>query len=140
MTRTASGRASPGEYPSYAEDDIAFVAGDDIARALAEQGERALSRLSALDEGQIRGLRYAPGKWTLKEVIGHLADDERIFMYRLLCVLRNDRRVLDGFDEKEYVAAARFEAGGDVGLANARPICSTSIARFERQRSRSSGG
>jgi hypothetical protein len=112
MTSTArisSGRARPGEYASYAEDDIAFVAGDDIARTLADQGELILSRLSALDEGEIRGLRYAPGKWTLKEVIGHLADDERIFMYRLLCVLRNDRRALDGFDEKEYVGAARFE-------------------------------
>ena len=42
-------------------------------------------------------------------MLGHLADDERIFAYRLLCVLRSDDRRLDGFDEKAYVAAARFE-------------------------------
>ncbi|MEP6492114.1 MAG: DinB family protein [bacterium] len=104
-----SGRAQPGEYASYGQDDIAFVRGDDIARALAEQCERVLTTLGGLDDGAVSGLRYAPDKWTLKEVIGHLADDERIFMYRLLCVLRNDARRLDGFDEKKYVAAARFE-------------------------------
>jgi hypothetical protein len=107
--RAPSGRAQPDEYASYAEPDISRVPGDDIVRTLAEQGDHLVTHLGELDEGRIRGLRYAPGKWTLKEVIGHLADDERIFAYRLLCVLRNDRRALEGFDENEYVAAARFE-------------------------------
>ncbi|HTE44644.1 MAG TPA: DinB family protein [Gemmatimonadaceae bacterium] len=104
-----SGRAQAGEYASYAADDVAFVKGDDIVHTLGEQCERVLMTLGGRSDEDVRGLRYAPDKWTLKEVIGHLADDERIFMYRLLCVLRNDVRRLDGFDERDYVAAARFE-------------------------------
>jgi DinB superfamily len=66
--------------------------------------------LQSLDEEAIRALRYAPGKWTLKEVVGHLIDDERIFAYRALCVARGDARRLPGFDENEYVAATDFES------------------------------
>lgn len=106
---TPSGRALPGEYASYAGEDIASVAGDDIVRVLAAQSTRVIALLGELTDDDVRGLRYAPEKWTLKEVLGHLADDERIFAYRLLCVLRNDDRRLDSFDEKAYVAAARFE-------------------------------
>jgi len=106
---TVSGRALPGEYASYAEDDIAAVDGDDVVQVLALQCKRVIALLGNLTDDDVRGRRYAPGKWTLKEVLGHLADDERIFTYRLLCVLRSDDRRLDGFDEKAYVAAARFE-------------------------------
>jgi uncharacterized damage-inducible protein DinB len=56
-----------------------------------------------------RGSR-TPAKWTLKEVIGHLCDDERIFAYRLLCVARGDVRPLPGFDENEYMRDAGFES------------------------------
>ena len=53
-------------------------------------------------------LRYAPGKWTLKEVLGHLTDDERIFAYRALCIARGDTHPLESFDENAYVAGANF--------------------------------
>ena len=53
-------------------------------------------------------LTYGPGKWSVKQVLGHLADDERIFAYRALCVARGDSRELPGFDERQYVAAAGF--------------------------------
>lgn len=66
--------------------------------------------LAGLDEAKVAGLTYAPGKWTLKEVIGHLIDDERIFAYRALCIARGDDRPLAGFDENAYVAATRFES------------------------------
>ena len=52
---------------------------------------------------------YAPGKWTLREVIGHLSDAERIFGYRLLRIARGDQTPLAGFDENTYVPAAGFE-------------------------------
>src|SRR2546423_4297407 len=53
--------------------------------------------------------RYAPGKWSIKEVLGHLTDAERIFGYRLLRIARGDATPLPGFDENAYVPAGRFD-------------------------------
>jgi hypothetical protein len=52
--------------------------------------------------------RYAPEKWSLKEVIGHITDTERIMSYRALCIARGDRTALPGFNEESYVAHAEF--------------------------------
>ncbi|HEX3108911.1 MAG TPA: DinB family protein [Thermoanaerobaculia bacterium] len=65
--------------------------------------------LAMLDESRIRNHRYAPGKWTVKEIIGHMLDDERIFAYRMLCIARGDVKPQDSFDENLYVAGANFE-------------------------------
>ena len=108
--RLPSGRPLPGEFAAYAADDIAHVAGDDALAALTMQAERVLELLSNLNDGVVDGVTYAPGKWTLKDVVAHLADDERIFAYRILCLARRDARPLAGFDEKEYAKAARAEA------------------------------
>ncbi len=105
-----SGRPGPGEYAPYAADDIAYVAGDDAVAALITQADRVMGLLMPLKEARIEGLRYAPEKWTIREVLGHLIDDERIFAYRALCVARQDARPLPGFDENEYVRGAGFEA------------------------------
>jgi hypothetical protein len=109
ISRVPSGRPLPGEFAAYAADDIAHVAGDDALAALAVQAERALDLLSSLDDAVVDGVTYAPDKWTLKDVVAHLADDERIFAYRILCLARRDGRALEGFDEKEYATAARAE-------------------------------
>ena len=53
--------------------------------------------------------RYAEGKWSIKEVVGHLCDTERVFSYRLLRLVRGDRTPLSGFDENAYVPAGRFD-------------------------------
>jgi hypothetical protein len=107
---SSSGRPLDGEFAAYAKSDIDFVEGDDAVAALARQGRETFELFAQLDDDRANGLTYAPGKWTLKEVLGHLIDDERIFAYRALCVARGDTRPLAGFDEKEYVAAAGFEA------------------------------
>ena len=108
--RVPSGRPLPGEFAAYAADDIGRVAGDDALAALAIQAERVLELLSNLSDAVVDGVTYAPGKWTLKDVVAHLADDERIFAYRMLCLARRDARALEGFDEKDYARTAEAEA------------------------------
>jgi DinB superfamily len=109
MARRASGRPLAGEFAEYAKPDTGLVAGDDAVRILAAQEQGTLALLAPLDEDRIAGLTYASGKWTLKEVVGHLVDDERIFAYRALCIARSDARPLPGFDENVYIQTAGFE-------------------------------
>jgi len=107
--RTVSGRPAPGEYADYAHADIHLVVGDDACEALQRQREGTVSLFRRFgDVGG--GISYGEGKWSVRQVLGHLADDERIFAYRALCVARGDRRELPGFDQEQYVAGARFES------------------------------
>lgn len=107
---TKSGRPLDGEFAPYAKDDIDYVAGDDAVEVLERQERETIALLQPIGDARASGLSYAPGKWTLKEIIGHLADDERIFGYRALCVARGETASLPGFDEKLYVSTARFES------------------------------
>lgn len=103
-----SNRPEPGEYADYAQPDIDMVEGDDASEVLLRQGKQTVDLFQELGE-ENGNVTYAPGKWTVKQVLGHLADDERIFAYRALCVARGDSRPLPGFDENDYATAARFE-------------------------------
>lgn len=107
-TDRPSGRPEPGEFAEYARDDIDLVQGDDAIAALMRQRHETVALFGRFGE-EGGDLSYAAGKWTVKQVLGHLADDERIFAYRALCVARGDSRSLPGFDENAYAKAARFE-------------------------------
>ena len=109
-SRTRSGRPQPGEYPAYAAPDIERVEGDDAVDALRAQGDALQALFDPLDDALVGGITYADGKWTMKQVLGHLCDDERIYAYRLLCIARGDTRPLAGFDEEAYMRDAAFEA------------------------------
>ena len=106
---TPTGRPEPGEYADYASTDIASVPGDDAIEVLARLQEQTTTLFRALGEPAERGFTYAPGKWPFKTVLGHLIDDERIFVYRLLCVARGEEGELRGFDEKLYARNGEFE-------------------------------
>ncbi len=126
-----SGRPQAGEYADYAEAHIAAVEGNDIVSILRQQALATLSLFGDLGEERIRSLTYAPGKWTMKEILGHLADDERIFLYRALTIARGDSTELPGFDENAYVRLAEFEARplADL-LAEYRSVRESAISLF----------
>jgi len=103
------------EYPSAYADYVGRVPGGiDVVEVLARQLEETSGRLAGLPEAR-GGFRYAPGKWSVKDVVGHLSDVERIMVYRALRFARGDAAPLAGFDEDAYVP----EAGADTrSLAN----------------------
>ncbi len=109
MTTLAAtiGRPEKGEYASFYENYIARVQGSDILATLDEQRRQMLLLLSGRKESD-GDIRYAPGKWSVKEVLGHICDAERIMGYRALRIARNDSTPLPGFDENNYVANAPF--------------------------------
>ncbi|MFN7936801.1 MAG: DinB family protein [Bryobacteraceae bacterium] len=97
------------EYAVYFGRYISQVEGDDLLQALDAEMAKTQALLGGLSESQALH-RYADGKWSIKEVIGHLIDAERIFAYRALRYARLDRTELHGFDENAFVDNARFDS------------------------------
>jgi hypothetical protein len=110
-------RPEATEYASYYGKYISLVPGDDVQTALGKQIEGTLALLRGLSESQGES-RYAPGKWSVKEVIGHLIDAERIFAYRALRIARNDQTPLAGFNENNYVAQSDYHSRKLADLAD----------------------
>jgi DinB superfamily len=109
MTTLAThiGRPEPNEYAPFHETYISKVQSQDILATLDEQRRQMLLLLSGRDESD-GDIRYAPGKWSVKEVLGHIADGERILSYRALAIARGETNPLPGYDENSYVANAPF--------------------------------
>lgn len=91
-----------GEFQPYYATYIDPVPESDLGRVLQQQVDATRAIFGTVDETKA-GYRYAPGKWSVREVLGHLTDAERIFTYRLLCVARGELAPLPGFDEQAYV-------------------------------------
>ena len=104
LPRPAADESAPF-YHGYIEK----VPGERIGEYLAAQVNEVERLLAPLDDTAAR-FRYAPDKWSVKEVLGHLCDAERVFAYRLLRFGRGDATPLPGFDENAYVPAAAFDA------------------------------
>ncbi|MBZ5598166.1 MAG: DinB family protein [Acidobacteriia bacterium] len=100
-------RPQANEYDPYYERYISLVPGADIVTALQTQLDQTIALLSAVSEEKA-GYRYAPGKWSVKEVLGHVTDTERIFAYRALRIARNDRTPIEGFEQDGYVQYGPF--------------------------------
>jgi hypothetical protein len=101
-------RPLTGDYAAYFETYIKLVPQGDLIGALEAQLSGTLAKLSDLTEEQA-SYRYAPGKWSVKELIGHLSDTERVMGYRLLLAARGDKTPLPPFDEELYVNGAEFD-------------------------------
>ena len=107
IVSTTSTPSSPTEYAAFYETYIALVPQTDIVSALEAQRLQMTQLLTACSERD-GNFRYAPEKWTMKEVIGHLTDCERIFTYRALRIARGDLTPLAGFEQDDYVRAAGY--------------------------------
>ena len=103
---TSFGRPQPGEYSPYHEQYISLVQSDDIVGALERQGPET-ARLLGSAEAKA-DFRYAPGKWSVKEIAGHINDAERIMTYRALRIARGDKTPIEGFEQDDYVRDGNF--------------------------------
>lgn len=97
------------EYASYYGKYVSLIDDDDIVAVMEEQLDATVACLRGLSEEQGNS-RYEPGKWSIKELVGHINDAERIFAYRALCIARGDQTPLPGFEQDDYIASANFDA------------------------------
>ena len=108
MTNLTIGRPDETEYLPYYGRYIALVPEGEVVASLSAQVDETLALLRGIPES-LAGFRYAPGKWSIRELLGHVIDSERIFAYRALRFARNDRTPLPGYDQDDYTANASFE-------------------------------
>lgn len=96
------------EYDPYYSTYIDRVEGKQLSRILRRQKAKVLELLAGLTEDQA-GYRYAPNKWSIKEMLGHMIDTERVFVYRALCIARGETKSLPGFEQDDYVVTGNFD-------------------------------
>ena len=109
MTTTLRSRPEASEYAPFYHGYVSSVPEGDVVELLRSGGRELLDAIGRISEDR-GGYRYGPEKWTIREVIGHLIDAERIFSYRALRVARGDRTPLASFDENTYVKSAGSDA------------------------------
>jgi DinB superfamily len=102
------GRPDPAEYASFYANYVKNVTEDDVVAALEAQTRETAALLARVDEEKA-AYRYAPEKWSVKQIVGHVTDGERVFAYRALAIARGDQASLPGFDENDYMSNANFD-------------------------------
>ncbi|MGC1618338.1 MAG: DinB family protein [Candidatus Acidiferrum sp.] len=107
-------RPEPGEYAAFYEKYISSVAGNDAVSALEAQRVQTMQLLAGRSERE-GNFRYAADKWSVKDVVGHIIDSERIFAYRAMRIARGDKTPIEGFEQDDYVRDGGF---------NERPLAS----------------
>ncbi len=108
MSQVIVERPSSAEYAQPFERYVSLVPDADVLAALERQTGELVEALSGV-RGEAQRYRYAEGKWSIREVVGHVLDSERVFGYRALCVARGEQASLPGFDENLYAANAPFD-------------------------------
>lgn len=100
---------APGTYPPYFENYIKLADADTVAEAIEKYSPCIIGFFRNIPTDKVN-YRYAEGKWSIKELLQHIIDAERIFAYRALRISRHDKTPLPGFDEGTYTAAANADA------------------------------
>lgn len=96
-------KPQPGQHPPQAAGYIALAASDNVVQLLADLLNSSTAFFESLPANKA-DYSYAPGKWTIKEVLSHMIDTERVFAYRALCFSRGEQQNLPGFEQNDYVA------------------------------------
>ncbi len=131
MSAHRTTRPSADEFATFYQGYIALVPDGDVVEALIGGAEVAAALLADVTEEQANHA-YAPGKWTLKEVVLHCADAERIFAYRALRIARGDKTELPGWDEKAYAPESGAAARSfDSVLNELESVRDSTVALFE---------
>jgi hypothetical protein len=102
-------RPNKTEYAAYYETYVSLVEETDIISAMKNQADELREIFSQMS-GEKGLYRYATGKWSIKELLGHLIDGERVFAYRALRFARADKTELAGFDQDPYIENANFDS------------------------------
>lgn len=128
----ATGRPTENEHAPYFAGYIALVPETDVMSALEAQGAvlQALARSVAAEK---ETFAYAPGKWTVRQVLGHIIDAERVFGHRAFCISRREPATLPAFDENAYVAASTATSVPLAELADEFALVRTANLLFLRR-------
>ena len=110
-------RPAPEEHAPFFAGYVKLVPETDVLPVLAAQASE-IRRLAASVPADRGTFRYAPGKWSVREIFGHIGDAERVFGYRAFCISRGDRTPLPGFDENDYITESAYDERTVVELAD----------------------
>ena len=108
MVEQMNERPDPLEYAPFYAGYVSLVTESDVVRVLEEQ-PAILERQARQFVPSLERHRYAPGKWSVREVLGHVVDAERVFGFRAFCFSRGEANPLPGFDQNDYVARSGFD-------------------------------
>lgn len=123
-------RPEPHEYAEFYAGYVNRVPDGDILTLLSSELDRATGLLGGLTPEQA-GYRYADGKWSVKEVVGHVIDAERMFGYRAHCFARRDPAHLPGFEQMDYAASSNADRRSMADLVDElRAVRQSHIALF----------
>ncbi len=122
---------NPNEFAPYYVDYIKLVPEQDIVKGLTNQNEEIIHFFTSIPVFK-HEFRDEEGKWTVKDIILHLIDAERILSYRALRIARNDKTALPGFEENDYVVSARAnERDFESLLTEYKTVRQATISLFE---------
>ncbi len=108
-------RPTPAEYTAFYAAYVASVPPGNLVHLLEKQADEAQALLDSVPEEQ-ETFRYAPEKWSIREVVAHMTDAERVFAYRAFCISRGEETPLPGFDERAYIAGSSASGRALAGL------------------------
>ena len=102
-------RPEKGDYPEYFETYFQNIKDENPIELMVSQKKELLNLLSTTNENEAN-YSYTDGKWSIKEVLGHLIDSERVFCYRAVAIARGETQPLPGFEQDDYVNGGNFNS------------------------------